>query len=58
MVGATQIRAVREQARQRLGARFDVRDFHDLVLRSGPVPLDVLSEMVAANATKWADPVY
>jgi uncharacterized protein (DUF885 family) len=52
MVGATQIRAVREQARQRLGARFDVRDFHDLVLRSGPVPLDVLQAMVAANATK------
>jgi uncharacterized protein (DUF885 family) len=52
MVGATQIRAVREQARQRLGARFDVRDFHDLVLRSGPVPLDVLEAMVAANAMK------
>ena len=46
MVGATQIRAVRERARQRLGARFDVRDFHDLVLRSGPVPLDVLQAMV------------
>jgi uncharacterized protein (DUF885 family) len=52
MVGATQIRAVREQARQRLGSRFDVRDFHDLVLRSGPMPLDVLEAMVAANAMK------
>jgi uncharacterized protein (DUF885 family) len=49
MVGATQIRAVREQARQRLAARFDVRDFHDLVLRSGPVPLDVLSAMVESR---------
>ena len=48
MVGATQIRAVRERARQRLGTRFDVRAFHDLVLRSGPVPLDVLSAMVDA----------
>ena len=46
MVGATQIRAVRELARQRLSARFDVREFHDLVLRSGPVPMDVLQAMV------------
>jgi uncharacterized protein (DUF885 family) len=46
MVGATSIRATRESARQRLGAKFDVRDFHDLVLRSGPVPLDVLQVAV------------
>lgn len=45
MVGATQIRAARERARQRLGSRFDVRDFHDLLLRSGPVPLEVLHAM-------------
>lgn len=45
MVGATQIRAARERTRQRLGNRFDVRDFHDLLLRSGPVPLEVLHAM-------------
>ena len=45
MVGATQIRAARERTRQRLGTRFDVRDFHDLILRSGPVPLDLLHAM-------------
>jgi uncharacterized protein (DUF885 family) len=42
MVGAMEIRAARERTRQRLGNRFDVRAFHDLVLRSGPVPIDVL----------------
>ncbi|MDY6944440.1 MAG: DUF885 family protein [Pseudomonadota bacterium] len=46
MVGATEIRAARERARKRLGSRFDVRDFHDLVLRSGPVPIDVLHSAV------------
>ena len=45
MVGAAQIRAARERTRQRLGTRFDVRDFHDLILRSGPVPLDLLHAM-------------
>jgi uncharacterized protein (DUF885 family) len=46
MVGATSIRTIRENARQRMGSRFHVRDFHDLVLRSGPVPLDVLQVAV------------
>lgn len=46
MVGATEIRTARERARQHMGARFDVRAFHDLVLRSGPVPIDVLHSAV------------
>jgi uncharacterized protein (DUF885 family) len=46
MVGANEIRASREAARKRMGVRFDVREFHDLVLRSGPVPLAVLKSAV------------
>ena len=46
MVGATEIRSARERARQNMGSRFDVRAYHDLVLRSGPVPIDVLHSAV------------
>jgi uncharacterized protein (DUF885 family) len=46
MVGATEIRAARERARQGMGSRFDVRAFHDLILRSGPVPIEVLHAAV------------
>ena len=46
MVGATEIRAARERARQKMAGRFDVRLYHDLVLRSGPVPIDVLNSAV------------
>jgi uncharacterized protein (DUF885 family) len=55
MVGATSIRSIRESARQRMGTKFDVRDFHDLVLRPGPTPLDVLQaaiEQWAAGTTR------
>jgi uncharacterized protein (DUF885 family) len=47
MVGATELRAARERARQQMGGRFDVRLYHDLVLKSGPVPIDVLHAAVA-----------
>ena len=52
MVGAMEIRAARERARQRLGSRFDVRAYHDLVLRSGPVPIDVLHAAVDQYARR------
>lgn len=46
--GELQIRALRERARKTLGARFDIRAFHDQVLGSGPLPLTVLDAKIGA----------
>lgn len=45
MIGRLRIRSLRDQARDRLGPAFDLRAFHDLVLSSGPLPLDTLDEL-------------
>jgi len=47
-VGQLKLLELREQARRALGARFDLRAYHDLVLTEGAVPLDLLEENVAA----------
>jgi prolyl oligopeptidase len=48
-IGQLKIRELRTLAEQRLGSRFDLRDFHDLVLRNGVVPLDLLERLVTAH---------
>ncbi len=48
MVGKLTWLRLRERARARLGARFDIRDFHDAGLTAGAVPLTVLDGLVAA----------
>ena len=48
-IGQLKIRELRTMAEQRLGAKFDERNFHDLVLRNGVVPLEVLERFVTAH---------
>ena len=45
-MGQLKIVELRRKAEQRLGAKFDVRDFHDAVLRDGSLPLELLDEQV------------
>jgi uncharacterized protein (DUF885 family) len=45
-LGQLHIRQLREQAEKQLGPKFDIREFHDAVLREGTLPLDLLSEQV------------
>ncbi|MET0405242.1 MAG: DUF885 domain-containing protein [Cystobacter sp.] len=47
-VGELRILALRQKAREALGAAFDVRDFHEVVLGQGALPLDLLEEQVDA----------
>ncbi|MDP1647399.1 MAG: DUF885 domain-containing protein [Rubrivivax sp.] len=51
MVGMLRILALREEARTTMGARFSLPGFHDIVLRAGSVPLDVLGDLVRRWAT-------
>jgi len=48
-VGELRLQALRRRATERLGARFDIRRFHDQVLMTGALPLDLLE----ARIDRW-----
>jgi uncharacterized protein (DUF885 family) len=45
-IGELKIRRLRADAQKALGASFDLREFHDLILRNGSAPLAVLEKVV------------
>ncbi|MDX1676354.1 DUF885 domain-containing protein [Arsukibacterium sp.] len=47
-LGELTIRRLRTEAERQLGSKFDIRQFHDVVLGNGSVPLAVLERQVAA----------
>jgi uncharacterized protein (DUF885 family) len=50
MLGAIEITRLRDEAKQTMGGRFDIKAFHDRVLEDGAVPVSFLSSKIRA----WA----
>ena len=46
MVGALKIEELRDKAKGKLGAKFDIRRFHNAVIDQGALPLDVLEDVI------------
>ncbi|HEX5137794.1 MAG TPA: DUF885 domain-containing protein [Planctomycetota bacterium] len=47
-IGELKIRELREAAERELGAKFDIRAFHDMILAEGAIPLPLLEERAKA----------
>jgi len=43
-MGQLKILELRTEAEKKLGAKFDIREFHDVILREGILPLELLGE--------------
>jgi uncharacterized protein (DUF885 family) len=43
---------LREHAKNELGEAFDIREYHEVILQNGPVPLNVLANLVDSYIAK------
>ena len=50
-IGELKIKELRNYASQELGQNFDLREFHDTILWSGELPLDLLEQ----NIKNWIE---
>ncbi len=50
-IGMLKILELREKAKRDLGEKFDLREFHDVILTNGSLPLNLLSE----NVNSWIE---
>ncbi|QIR16055.1 DUF885 domain-containing protein [Shewanella aestuarii] len=51
-VGELTIKRLRAKAEKQLGAKFDIREFHDAILENGSVPMAILEQMIDAYIEK------
>ena len=55
-IGELKIKELRRYAEKELGAKFDVRAFHDQILGSGQLPLDLLEKKIKAWVSASSSP--
>lgn len=48
-LGADILRRILNEEKERLGEDFDVRTFDDAILRAGPIPFDLIPEVLASR---------
>jgi uncharacterized protein (DUF885 family) len=46
-IGQRELFRLRAEAQRAMGSRFDIKGYHDTVLENGPVPLDLLGQLVS-----------
>jgi uncharacterized protein (DUF885 family) len=57
-IGMRHILAMRQRAQAVLGARFELRNFHDAVLHDGALPLELLSQQIESWIAQGGPPLY